>query len=66
MVIQQRHFSFFFHLNLHLLKPDVVVRIRQSSKHNKNECIKRKAGGDPICFFSDYTPLTYTFLMKKM
>lgn len=65
MVIQQRHFSFFFHLNLHLLKPEVVVRIRQSSK-NKNECIKRKAGGDHVFFFSDYTPLTYTFLMNKM
>lgn len=53
-------------INLQLLKPEVVVRIRQSSKHNRNECIKRKAGDDHIFFFKDYTPLTYTFLMNKM
>lgn len=39
---------FLFHLNLQLLKPEVMIRICQSSKHNKNEGIKRKAGDDHI------------------
>lgn len=54
VVIQQ--ILLFFHLNLQLLKPEVVVGIL-SSKHNKNEFIKRKAEDDRlmfIFFFSDY------------
>ena len=37
-------FFFFFHLNLQVLKSEVVVRISASSKHDKNECIKNKKG----------------------
>lgn len=37
-------FFFFFHLNLQVLKSEVVVRISESSKHDKNECIKNKKG----------------------
>lgn len=40
--------TFLFYLNVQLLKLKVVVRICPSSKHNKDEGIKRKAKDDHI------------------